>query len=142
MISQTSRIINPRFCFMTINIIMLNGSYHLSHSFWTVFYGAVEFFWVAQNVAVELVRFWNTFSKCLVIRREQTCGWQGGEQGGMDWEFGISRCKLLYIEWIDNKVLLYSTGNYFQYLVINHDGKEYEKKNVHKLHTIKHVINQ
>ena len=25
-----------------------------------------------------------------------------GEQGGgrMDWEFGISRCKLLYIEWI------------------------------------------
>ena len=29
-----------------------------------------------------------------------------------DWEFGISRCKLLYIEWINNKVLLYSTGNY------------------------------
>ena len=32
--------------------------------------------------------------------------------GGRDWEFGISRCKLLYIEWINNKVLLYSTGNY------------------------------
>ena len=27
--------------------------------------------------------------------REQTCGCQGGE--GMDWEFGISRCKLLYL---------------------------------------------
>ena len=26
---------------------------------------------------------------------------------------GISRCKLLYREWI-NKVLLYSTGNYIQ----------------------------
>ena len=26
--------------------------------------------------------------------REQTCGCQGR---GMDWEFGISRCKLLYI---------------------------------------------
>ena len=45
----------------------------------------------------------------------------------MDWEFGISRCKLLYIEWINNKVLLYSMGNYSQYPVINHNGKEYEK---------------
>ena len=31
--------------------------------------------------------------------------------GGMEWEVGISRCKLLYREWINNKVLLYSTGN-------------------------------
>ena len=46
----------------------------------------------------------------------------------MDWEFGISRCKLLYIEWIDNKVLLYSTGKYIQYPVIKHNGKEYEKE--------------
>ena len=28
-------------------------------------------------------------------------------------------CKLLYIEWISNKVLLYNTGNYILYLVIN-----------------------
>ena len=62
--------------------------------------------------------------------REQTSGFQGGRgsRGGMDWEFGISRCKLLYIEWINNKVLLYSTGNYIQYPVINHNGKEYEKE--------------
>ena len=38
--------------------------------------------------------------------------------GGMIWEFGISRCKLLYIGWINNKVLLHSTGNYIQYPVI------------------------
>ena len=33
------------------------------------------------------------------LHREQTCGCQagGGGGGGMDWEFGISRCKLLYI---------------------------------------------
>ena len=31
---------------------------------------------------------------------------------GMEWEFGVSRCNLLYIEWINNKGLLYSTGNY------------------------------
>ena len=48
--------------------------------------------------------------------------------GGMDWEFGISRSKLLYIGWINNKVLLYNTGNYIQYPVINCNGKEYEKE--------------
>ena len=51
-----------------------------------------------------------------------------GSGGGMDCEFGISKCKLLYTEWINNKVLLYSTGNYIQYAVINHNGKEYEKE--------------
>ena len=56
-----------------------------------------------------------------------TCGCQGAG-GGMDWEFGISRCKLLYVEWINNKVILYSTGNYIQYPVINHNGKEYERE--------------
>ena len=53
-----------------------------------------------------------------------------GGRGGMDWEFGISRCrcKLLCIEWIINKVLLYGTGNYSQHPVINHNGKEYKKE--------------
>ena len=37
---------------------------------------------------------------------------------GMEWEVGVSRCKLLYMEWINNKVLLDSTGNYIQYPVI------------------------
>ena len=54
--------------------------------------------------------------------------WGGvwGKQGF--WEFGISRCKLLYIERVNNKALLYSTGNYIQYPVINHNEKEYEKE--------------
>ena len=47
--------------------------------------------------------------------------------GGKDWEFGISRCKLAYTGWINNKVLVYSTGSYIQYPGINHNGKEYEK---------------
>ena len=29
-----------------------------------------------------------------------------GVAGGMEWEPGVSRCKLLYTEWINNKVLL------------------------------------
>ena len=43
--------------------------------------------------------------------REQTCGCQGRQaMRGMNWEFGVSRYKLLHTEWI-NKVL-HSTGNY------------------------------
>ena len=37
-----------------------------------------------------------------------------GVGGGKDWAFGISRGKLLHIRWINNKVLLHSTGNYIQ----------------------------
>ena len=44
----------------------------------------------------------------------------------MDWEFEVSRCKLPCIRLINDKVLLYSTGKYIQYPVINHNGKEYE----------------
>ena len=32
---------------------------------------------------------------------------------------------------INNKVLLYSTENYIQYLVINRNGKEYEKEYIY-----------
>ena len=48
-----------------------------------------------------------------------------GVGGGMELELGISRCKLLYIGWINNKVLLYSTGNYIHYPMINHNGEVY-----------------
>ena len=34
--------------------------------------------------------------------------------GGMEWEVGVNRCKLLYTEWINNKVLLYSIENCVQ----------------------------
>ena len=40
---------------------------------------------------------------------------------GMDWDFGVGRCKLLHLEWINNKVLLHSTGNYIRYPVIKHN---------------------
>ena len=49
----------------------------------------------------------------------------------MDKEFGVSRCKLLHIEWMGKKVLLYSTGNYIQYPGINHSGKEYKKEYIY-----------
>ena len=45
-----------------------------------------------------------------------------GGDSGLDWEFGVSRCKLLHLEWMGNEVLLYSTENYIQSLGIDHDG--------------------
>ena len=52
-------------------------------------------------------------------------------EGGKDWEFGMSRCKLSHIGWINSKVLLHGTGNCIQYTVITHNGKEYEKEYIY-----------
>ena len=49
----------------------------------------------------------------------------------VDREFDISRCIILYIEWKNNKVLLYSTGKYIQSPVTNNNGKEYEKEYIY-----------
>ena len=63
---------------------------------------------------------------------EQTCGRKGaGGGGGRDWEFGISRCKQLYIERINNKVLLYNTRNYIQYPVLKIIVEKNMKKNIY-----------
>ena len=56
-------------------------------------------------------------------RGEQICGCQGGRgASGMEWNLGVSICKLLHLEWISNEILLYSTGNYIQSLVMEHGG--------------------
>ena len=45
----------------------------------------------------------------------------------MDWEFGVSRSKLLPVEWINNKVLLYSI--YWRlYSIFWDKWKKYKKK--------------
>ena len=41
----------------------------------------------------------------------------------MEWKAVVRRCKLLYAEWINNEVLLYSPEYYTQYPMINHNGK-------------------
>ena len=62
--------------------------------------------------------------------REQTCGWQGGGEVGEGWTGSLRLVdgKPLHIEWVDNKVLLYSTENYIQCPGINHNGKEYKRE--------------
>ena len=60
---------------------------------------------------------------------EQTSGFQGERGSSRDGVEGwVSRCKLLYIERIESKALLYSTDNYIRYPMINHSGKEYLEK--------------
>ena len=59
--------------------------------------------------------------------REQTCGCQEDGEGGMDRDFGESRCKLLHLEWI-NKILPYSTASYILSPGINQNGKECKKE--------------
>ena len=56
--------------------------------------------------------------------------WLPGEGGvsGMNWAFGVSRCKLLHLEWKSNEILLYSTGNHIQLLVIEHDEDNMRKR--------------
>ena len=51
-----------------------------------------------------------------------------GVGGGLEWEVGVSRCKLLHVEWIDDGVLLCNTENNFQCPVMDHNGKEYLRK--------------
>ena len=66
--------------------------------------------------------------------REQTCCQVvvGGDGLGV-WD---SRCKLLYVEWMNNKFLLYSPGNSIHYLVINHNGKRHEKECIYMYNRI------
>lgn len=41
-----------------------------------------------------------------------SCQGEGVRGSGIEWKFGISRCKLECVRWINDKVLMYSTGNY------------------------------
>ena len=50
-------------------------------------------------------------------------GWGREESGVWNWQMQT----ITYIERINNKVPLPSTGNYIQYPVINHYRKDYEK---------------
>lgn len=51
---------------------------------------------------------------CLVVAKGEGVG------RGLECEVGVSKYKLLYIDWINAKVLLYNTENYIQYLTRSH----------------------
>ena len=52
----------------------------------------------------------------------------------MDWELGVNRCRLLPSEWINNEILLCSTGNYVKSLMMEPDNVR-KKECIHKCAT-------
>ena len=50
-----------------------------------------------MNLSTEQNRLMDIENRRMVAKGEE-------ERGGMDWEFGVSWCKLLHFEWISNEV--------------------------------------
>ena len=81
-----------------------------------------RFYYVKPEIGHKWIYLWNRnwltdIENRLVVAKGE---WRVG--GGTEWEFWISRGKLLCM---NNKVWLHSTGNCVQYPVMNHNGKEY-----------------
>ena len=75
----------------------------------------IAYMWNLKNGTNEFIYKADIETPC----REQTCRYQGGEWGGMNWEIGIDIYTLLCVKQITNKNLLYSTGNSTQFSVPN-----------------------
>ena len=74
--------------------------------------------WTLHLKIVKMVNFGNR----LVVAKED----EG--RGGIGWESGICRRKLLYTGWMNHKVQWYRIGNYIQYPVRNSNGKGFGKE--------------
>ena len=93
-----------------------------------------------RQISYDITYFWNLkydtneliYKNKIEIHwhREHTCGLPRGKRECVEEDsvFGISRCRLSHMEWINNKVLLSSTRKYTQYSVINHNRIEYKKE--------------
>ena len=89
---------------MQVEILMLNKSdrerqipYDITY-IWNLIYGTNEPIYRKETNS-------GTWRTDLWLPR-----WGGGS--GMDWEFGVSRCKLLHLEWIGNEIPLYRPRDY------------------------------
>ena len=90
-----------------------------------------------RQIPYDIAYMWNlkygthilsTTQKQITDMEQQTCVcWGAGGGRGMDGELGVGRRKLLHLEWINNGVQLYSTGNYVQSLGFEHEGRQFEK---------------
>ena len=84
---------------------------------------------ISLNVESKIWHKWTYLKSRNRLPREQTVIARRNRGGrGMDWELVVPKCKWLHSEWINNKVLMYSTGNYNTNPVINHNEKEYTKE--------------
>ena len=76
-----------------------------------------------MNLFTKQNRFTDIENKLMVTKGESMV-----RRGEINQEFGISTYILLYIKWITNKDLLYSTGKSTQYSVMTYMGKESKKE--------------
>ena len=60
----------------------------------------------------------STEQKCLLDIKKME-----GRGSGMDRKFGVCGCKVLHLGQISHEILLYSTGNYIQSLLVEHDRR-------------------
>ena len=75
--------------------------------------------------------------------RQRTDLWlPRGRGSGINQDFWIKIHTLLYIKQTNNEDLLYSIGNYTQYLVITYSGNESERKHIHKRITLLYTLKQ
>lgn len=64
-------------------------------------------------------KIWNSGSQNLSFAKtwRTDCGCKGrGERSGINWDLWVSGCKLLHLKWISNEILLYSTGNIYDWV--------------------------
>ena len=80
---------------------------------WNLIYGTNELYKTESLI--------DTKDRLVVAKEELRWVWK-------DWEFVVSRCKLLHIQWINSEVLQYSAGSNTQYPGVNYKGKEYKKE--------------
>ena len=73
----------------------------------------------------------NLFTKQKQTHRKQTYGYQEGRVDRRDGEFGIYMYTLLYLKWITNKDLVYSTGNSAQCYIAAWMGGEFGGEWIH-----------
>ena len=52
----------------------------------------------------------STYKTNILIHIENRLTVVNGEGNEMDWELGVSRCKLLHLEWVSNKVYHVAQG--------------------------------
>lgn len=72
---------------------------------------------IAQQLRIQFVEPIKTATDSDMVNRFVTAkGGGGGNWGGMDWDFGVSGCKLLHIKWINDKVLCIAQVTLFSIL--------------------------
>ena len=84
--------------------------------------------WPHVHVESEIWEKWTYLWNRLTDTEDQLVSQGGGCWRWVDWEFGVSICRQLHTEWINNRVLQLSTENYIQRPMMHHDGKEFFKR--------------